>query len=218
MNEKPHILIGTPCYGGNCHADFVHSLMGIIQAQQAGLLDYSLMTITNESLITRARNTIISTFFHNKNFTHLFFIDSDLGFPKELLPTMLKQNKSVIGCPVPLKGFDKNNNSVFNVGKVFEEKSNNVYTVEHVGTALFMLDRFSAENLCNNSEKYYPSSLSRGLKQEDTQFDVFNVGVKNGVYLSEDYYVCHKLRDLGFDIHIQNGFSIKHNGNYTFQS
>ena len=217
--SKFNIMLGVPAYGGNVHTDFVHSLLGIESARDHELLEYSLMTISNESLITRARNTIISAFYHNKQFTHLFFIDSDLGFPEKTLPLLLKQNKDVIGVPVPLKGTDDKGNSVLNVGKQLSEMDENgVCEVEHIGNALLMLNRKAAETLCNNSDIYKPSSLTRGDRQSNEQFDVFQVGVKDGVYLSEDYFICHKLRDLGFKINVLNGIPVRHNGNYVFSS
>lgn len=216
---KPNVLIGTPAYGGNVHTDFVHSLLGIEAARDNGFLEYSVMTITNESLITRARNSIISTFLDNLNFTHLFYVDADLGFPKETLPYLLRANKDVIGVPVPLKGYDDQGYPVFNVGQILSDPDEDgIVEVEHVGNALFMLSRKAAKTLCDNSDKYVPSSLTRGQKQKGTQYDVFQVGVKNGIYLSEDYFVCARLRELGYKIHLQTGIPVKHNGNYTFSS
>lgn len=214
---KPNILIGTPAYGGQVHADFVHSLIGIQAAKDAGLLDYSLMTITNESLITRGRNTIISTFYHSKEFTHLFFVDADLGFPKELLPQLLKQDKDLIGQAVPLKGYDEKGNHVLNVGKVISAPNEELLEVEHVGNALMLMSRKIAEDLCDNSDKYIPSNLTRGNKQTKSQFDVFQVGVKDGIYLSEDYFVCSKARELGYTVYVLNkNIQVRHNGNYCF--
>jgi hypothetical protein len=162
--KKPNVLIGLPCYGGNLHADTLHSILGIEAAKDANLLDYSVMTVTNESLITRGRNTILSTFYENKEFTHLFFVDSDLGFPKETLPLLLKTEEDVIGVPVPLKGFNQNN-LVYNIGNVYSIEDN-LLDLEHIGTALFMLSRKAVEDLVKESEKYLPSKLTRGHKSE----------------------------------------------------
>lgn len=217
--SKPNVLIGTPAYGGNVHTDFIHSLMGIEAARDNGFLEYSLMTITNESLITRARNSIMSKFYNDMNFSHLFYVDSDLGFPKETLPYLLNAQKDVIGVPVPLKGYDQNGNHVLNIGNVLSEPDQNgILEVEHVGNALLMFSRKAAKALCDNADTYSPSGLTRGHKSRDTQYDVFQVGVQNGTYLSEDYFVCHKLRQLGFKIYVHGGISVKHNGNFTFQS
>jgi hypothetical protein len=49
---------------------------------------------------------------------------------------------------------------------------------------------------------YQPSATNRGDFTADVHYDVFQVGVRDGIYLSEDYFFCHRLRALGFDIHI----------------
>jgi hypothetical protein len=188
MFKKPNLLLGVPAYGSMVHTDFVHTMFNIEQAKDANILNYSLMTIGNESLITRARNTIISTFYYNKQFTHLFFIDADIGFDKLVLPNLLKEDKDVIGCKVPLKGTDENGNNVYNIGEITSLNAKlNTFEVDHIGNAVLMLSRKACEDLCNNSDIYKPSTLTRGNKQEEEQFDVFQVGVKDGIYLSEDY-------------------------------
>lgn len=214
---KPNVLIGTPAYNSQVHTDFVHSLIGIESAKNANLLNYSLCTIGNESLITRARNSIISVFYNNPQFTHLLFIDADLGFPKEALPLLLQQEKDVIGIPVPLKGIDENGNKVYNVGKKLTyPDENGVFITEHIGNAFLMISRKASKDLCETANKYKPSGLTRGDRQHNTQFDVFQVGVKNGIYLSEDYFVCHKLRFLGYDIFVYPNINITHNGIFSF--
>jgi len=42
------------------------------------------------------------------------------------------------------------------------------------------------------------------------------VGVYDGEYLSEDYYVCRVLRELGFEVHVDVSCQTKHNGVFSF--
>src|SRR5690606_22336709 len=60
MNDphRAYLMIGTPAYNGMVHVDFVHSLMSIAAAG----IRYTLVTTGGESLITRARNGILSRF------------------------------------------------------------------------------------------------------------------------------------------------------------
>ena len=41
-------------------------------------IDYLTMTLANDSLVTRARNTLASVFLAYKECTHLMFIDADI--------------------------------------------------------------------------------------------------------------------------------------------
>ena len=51
-----NIMIGTPAYGGMVHIDFVNSILPL---QNTGV-NFSVVFIGNQSLITRARNDIFS--------------------------------------------------------------------------------------------------------------------------------------------------------------
>ena len=96
----PRLLIGTPAYGGMMHSDCVSALL---QYQRAGI-DFALMSIGNESLITRARNTILSEFHARSGFTHLLFLDADVLLPPAGLRRLLASGRDVIGAAVTLIG------------------------------------------------------------------------------------------------------------------
>ena len=49
-----------------------------------------------ESLGTRARNTLVANFLDNDSFTHLLFIDADIGFEAKSLKRFLEYDKEVL--------------------------------------------------------------------------------------------------------------------------
>jgi hypothetical protein len=84
-NKKLKVMIGTPCYGGQLTEAYLHGIMDLTRVAAQNNFQVHLNTIGNESLITRARNTLVSQFLdydekEPDRFTHLFFIDSDIGF------------------------------------------------------------------------------------------------------------------------------------------
>ena len=56
-----------------------------------------LQTMGNESLITRARNTIVSMFLDDTNYigTHLLFIDADIGFKPINIERLIRADKDI---------------------------------------------------------------------------------------------------------------------------
>jgi hypothetical protein len=206
--ENVSLLIGTPACAGQVHVDYLSALL-VFQRES---IPFTLMTIADESLITRARNTIISAFHERREFTHLLFLDGDVHLPREGLARMLGSGKDVVGAPVALRGVGTNDARLFNVGNTVGEDGT-LLVVERVGTAALLLSRAAADALvadARREQRVY--ERNRALGDGSIQYDVFRVGVVDGEYLSEDFWVCHVLRRLGFPIHVDPTVVTRHNG------
>ncbi len=213
-HPPPHLMLGTPAYGSMVHTDFVHSLLAFRQAN----LNFSLVTLGNESLITRARNSLISMFWHRTEFSHLLFLDADVGLAAADLQDMLSCGKDVVGAPVALKGRAANGGRIFNVGRSVGE-SGELLLTERIGTAALLLTRAAVGALVQDAKDdgrvYERMNTSHGDAGSPIQYDVFQVGVKDGEYLSEDFWVCASLRRLGFSIHVAPSICTRHHGTMT---
>lgn len=210
--NKLSILVGTPAYGNMVHTDYLHSILDYLKHK----LPITLMTLGNESLIPRGRNTIISQFYHNKEFTHLFYLDADMYLGAQGLVKLLSHDKDFIGAAVALKGKDDMGNAVYNVGQPLTKEDNGLVETDRVGNAIMLLNRKVVDTLCERSKTYSSNPHTRGDRSTHTQFDVFGVGVFDGVYDSEDYYICRRARELGFKVYVDTTVENRHNGNYVF--
>ena len=72
-------MVATPMYGGNFHGMYCKSTADLAKIGQAYEMDIKMFYLFNESLITRARNYCVDEFMRS-DYTHLMFIDSDIGF------------------------------------------------------------------------------------------------------------------------------------------
>jgi hypothetical protein len=83
--RKRKIMVATPMYGGNCHGMYCKSTADLAKLGQAYGVEIKFFYLFNESLITRARNYCVDEFMRS-DYTHLMFIDSDIGFdPNDVL-------------------------------------------------------------------------------------------------------------------------------------
>jgi hypothetical protein len=207
--ENVNLLIGTPAHAGQVHVDYVSALL-MFQREH---IRFTLMTIGNESLITRARNTIISAFFERREFTHLLFLDGDVHLPHEGLARMLGHRKDVVAAPVALKGPGPDGGRLFNVGSAIGQDGP-LLVVERAGTAALLLSRAAADALVADARSEQRVYERTPLAQPDgaIQYDVFRVGVVGGEYLSEDFWICQVLRRLGYPIHVDPTVVTRHNG------
>jgi len=215
--SKPHsIMVGTPAYNGMVHTDYVHSLLGF---NSAGI-NYSFLSIGGESLITRGRNSILAQFYHTPAFTHLLFLDGDVFLDGADLKRMIDFDVDVIGAPVALKT-KEDGKPVFNINGNLGQK-NGLVQVQKLGTAVMMLSRKAVDALVNKAVKennvYSANPLARGIGDAEKVYDVFQVGVKEGEYLSEDYWACQSLIELGFDINVDLKITTRHNGMRSYST
>ena len=83
--RKRKIFVGTPMYGGQCHGMYAKACTDMAAMCANMGIELRFFYLFNESLITRARNYIADEFLRS-GFTHLLFIDSDIGFnPQDAL-------------------------------------------------------------------------------------------------------------------------------------
>jgi len=109
--RKRKIFVATPMYGGQCHGMYTKSTADLARLCQHYGIDVRFFYLFNESLITRARNYCVDEFLRS-DYTHLMFIDSDIGFdPNDILslavladPDEWGENRKDILCgPYPKK-------------------------------------------------------------------------------------------------------------------
>jgi len=214
MLSEKNLIIGTPAYSGMVHTDYVHSLLGFSRCG----IPFGLLSIGNESLITRARNSILARFYHSPEYTHLLFLDGDVMLEAKDLIRLIEHDKDVIGAPVPLKTTD-NGKPVFNInGNLGQEQG--LLKVEQLGTAVMMLSRKAVNALVQQAiaenNVYTANPYAKGLGDPEKIYDVFRVGVRSAEYLSEDYWVCSQLLDLDFNVYVDLKIRTRHNGMHSF--
>ena len=56
------VMIATPCYGGQLSEGYLHGLLNTITIASKNKFQCHVNTMGNESLITRARNTLVTQF------------------------------------------------------------------------------------------------------------------------------------------------------------
>ena len=75
------VLIATPMYGGNAPGQYTISIINTINHLSNNSCETYLANLTNESLITRARNELVRMFLNDSKCTHIMFIDARYAVP-----------------------------------------------------------------------------------------------------------------------------------------
>ena len=212
---KVHVHFGIPCYGGQITEPcFTSFLRFILMASRSGL-QWSLDTMVNESLVTRARNNLMAKMMTNTAATHFMFIDADIRFQPEAIFMMLASDKDVIGGLYPKKALPVQ--YVINV-KPGTMIQNDIFPVDTMGTGFMMFKRHVYEKLCvAHPECKYVDDVGLGKQYEPTMFSIFDTEIdEKGHYLSEDWTFCRRWAKLGGEIYAHAKVLLNHSGHYEF--
>lgn len=105
--RKRSLFVATPMYGGQCHGNYTRSMCDLTALCVKYGINMKVYYLFNESLITRARNYCADEFVRSE-YTHMMFIDSDIGFdPNDVITLLALQSDEspydIIGGPYPKK-------------------------------------------------------------------------------------------------------------------
>jgi len=105
--RKRKIFIATPMYGGQCGGQYTRAIIELQKICSEYEIQTEFFFLFNESLITRARNYCADEFMRS-DYTHLMFIDSDIGFnPHDVLALAAiadpESDKDIVCGPYPKK-------------------------------------------------------------------------------------------------------------------
>jgi hypothetical protein len=213
--KTTRVHICMPCYGGQLtESTFMSYIKWSNTARQLGI-DWTMETLTNESLISRARNTLTAKFLHNKDSTHLLFIDADIGFEPWHILVLLNRQVDVIGGLYPMKSLPIK--WCVNGIEGGEEGTDGLQEVSKTGTGFLLIKRDVFEKL-NSHPATKPFINDIGLPAELNPYmkTYFDTAVRENRYYSEDWTFCENWRDLGGKVWVDKRVLLRHTGTYTF--
>jgi hypothetical protein len=212
---KFHLHISMPCYGGMVSEATMTSMFKFILVAKAIGLEWSFDTISNESLVTRARNNLCAKMMANPDATHFMFIDADIRFEPMAIVGMLVADKDVIGGIYPKKGLPID----YNLNLAEETQiQGQLFTVETLGNGFLMFKRHVYERMIKSyPETKYIDDVNYGKEFEPHMYAIFDTYIDHtGRYLSEDWAFCKRWKKLGGEIWAHGGVLLNHLGHFEF--
>src|SRR5246127_5642606 len=110
MTEQIHLVVATPCFGGQVSSIYASSVFRLQSAiRSKSNLDLKVHFRDGDALITRARANLVTLFLDDPSATHLLFVDADIGFmPRQVLRLIESGADVVAGCyPIKRINWDK---------------------------------------------------------------------------------------------------------------
>lgn len=233
----PKLLIGTPCYNGTVTIQYMSSLLRLQHMLARERTDFSLALTSSESLITRARNFIVSQFLGGPQFTHLLFIDADIGFDPAVVSRYLKADKDIVAGVYPIKHLDPEavrdlppGRSIATIltyatklsdGEVPDAEG--FAKADYAATGFMLIRRNVLEQMAaKHPELKYRHSFTRdeAATADDLAhlYALFDTSLDRdqGLYLPEDYTFCKRWRAMGGEIWVDVRSKFTHVGTYSY--
>ena len=209
------VHIAMPCYGGMLtESTFMSFIKWANTARQLGI-DWTLETMVNESLISRARNTLTAKFLDMPEATHLFFVDADIGWEPWHLLVLLNRDVDVIGGLYPMKTMPIK--WVVNGFDGAEEGADGLQEVSKAGTGFLLMKKHVFEKMNSHpAVKQYKNDIGLDPKYDKYLKTYFDTAVRQNRYYSEDWTFCENWRDLGGRIWVDKRVLLRHSGSYVF--
>jgi hypothetical protein len=188
-------LIATPCYGGMLCENYVASIVKL-----EPMPDFFFPAC---SLITKGRNACVARFLKG-DWSHLFFIDSDIGFTPAEFYRLLSSGYDVAAAPYPFKSdnIDVQRGFVVDPTELAPVREDGFALLLNAPTGFMCIKRSVIETMA--AAGIGPNEFFDTMRDEDR-------------YYGEDHAFCKRWRDLGGFIHLDTRADLTHQGTKLYR-
>lgn len=235
--ENVNLFFATPCYGGSCGEPYLRSVIEMTARLSKANVSFMFSTIVNESLITRARNTLVHRFLAS-DATHLIFIDADIRFQALDPVRMVLHDQDVVVGAYPMKSMNLENvvgktfdsvdairaaatkyvtNFVFDSDEAAENGeltiTDGLVPVYDAGTGFMCIKREVIERMI----EAHPETAYIAEREMVEMHALFDTTIdEDGRYLSEDYTFCRRWQKMGGIIWLDPEIVLDHFGTIVY--
>ncbi len=225
MTDRIHLVVATPCFGGQVSSLYASSIFDLQRAVRSkSNIDLTVHMRDGDALITRARANLVTLFLDDPLATHLLFVDADIGFEPEQVFRLIESGADVVAGVYPIKrvNWDKARRMQESNGMKAPSAAldyvleiddpgrvvvvNGFTRVRYAGTGFLMIRRHVFEKMCRHPA-YAPLQFFRehsrdALAGSPNRFALLEclIAPETGTYLSEDFAFCKRWTDIGGEI------------------
>ena len=213
------ILIALPCYGGMVSDKTAKGLFNLGKDLRTNGIDHGLITLANESLITKGRSRIANFFLNNTNYESVMFIDADIGFEPNDVMKLISHKRDIVCGAYPMKSIPLKYNYNITQPPVAED---NLIKIENIGFGFAMIHRRVFETIRENHPelKYTPSLGHSNYPITEAEYHnsyhFFNELKKGDSFLPEDFSFFERATNVGFTAWLDTTIKLSHVGSHVF--
>jgi len=209
------ILIASPTYDGSVRVEYMKSVMAVTDYLDKSGIGWDLL-VESATLLHVMRSVMASKALMDGDYTHLLFVDTDMGFPVSAVRKLVNAAVDVIGCACPYRTIPLHE-QIPQGPKTFRsalaevvpyavrlrpgqnklEVKDGVCEVGSLGTALLMVSVGALQKMVDSGavkayENHFPYNQ---WHRHPSYFGFFEHLVVDGQYKGEDYSFCKRWLD-----------------------
>lgn len=239
-----NLLIALPCYGSQVFVQHARSLRGLTDLLKSYGARFTIAETQTESLIPRARNAFANICCFDgdlagNQFTHLLFLDVDIGFNPINIVQAIGWDKDITALPYPCKAINWNyivgavkrgvedptalsrmgSRPIVNAtGPTPSFSCSEPVEFPQLGTGILLIKRHVLEKFAEDPERKYKLMDGEKFNSRDYAVDFFQIGINKETryYDSEDYRFCLDARGMGFKTFLLPWAVTSHTGMMDF--
>lgn len=220
--SKPSIMICVPAYGQSVAAQTMESLFTLAQYLTVSGIRNQLSWYSAADIV-EVRNLFLTSWYDcHKQYSHMLFIDADMGFEPQLIRDMVKFDKPLVGAfyarrqmPPSVVGAALDpNHTLADVTKDGFIKAN------YIGGGVMLISRKMIDALIEKMPSVIdalPGVLAAATPLPLTRLiRAFDCILMDDRRLSEDVSFCSRWRDVGGEVWANINHKISHVGPFDF--
>lgn len=199
------VIIGTPSHDGRLDVWYVNSLIQTLKHCPSDL-QVDPIFVSFDSLVQRARNSTAKIAMDGQ-YDDLFFIDSDVEWHPDWFFKILSHPEDIVGAALVKKSEEESYTCKITNHNLKRNSRQDLIEVDGIGTGFLKISKKALTQLWQSS---LPYKKEEGKTEEERM--IFDIAVKNGILISEDYIMCEKWKNMGNKIYMDPSFTINHVG------
>lgn len=197
-------MVATPTYTGDLNHRYVQSYVAAMAVCLMQRVQIELNVIAGSSLIQYARNQLVREFLEDPTFTHLLWIDADLGFDPRAIMRLLDHDKDAVGGVYPMKCTPIE----WPYSPMPGEQTTGLHRAQVMPGGFLLVSRRAVEAVAERASTY--THHMAGMQYPTKH--VFDVVLRDGVLLGEDVIFSQRLAEAGYDLWVDPDISFAHIG------
>lgn len=220
--SKPSIMICVPAYGQSVAAQTMEALFTLAQYLTANGIRHQLSWYSAADIV-EVRNLFLTSWYDcHKQYSHMLFVDADMGFEPQLIRDMVKFDKPLVGAfyarrqmPPSIVG------AALDPDHTLKDVTRDGFIkANYIGGGVMLISRKMIDTLIEKMPSVIdalPGVLAAATPLPLTRLiRAFDCILMDDRRLSEDVSFCSRWRDCGGEIWANINHKISHVGPFDF--